>query len=301
MFTWVNGNDPVWLEMHRNATIQYAGKEAWHASVNSNARFRNRGEIAYSVSAVRKYCPWIRKIFVVSNCRLPLQLDKYNVIPVSHDDIFPDVRCLPSFNSRAIESCIHRIDGLSENFVYFNDDVFVAKPLGLDRFFDSTNKPIIFPSKHNIRYSGENRRPVDYAAAKAGELILRDFGFRPIKKLHHAPFAITRSIMYEIEERYAQEIAITRNSQFKSMYDLPLATTMQSYYALSSKASVIGSIDCRYVDIGNPLGMLLLSRFSGIRRSKYDVFCLNEVNDMKFCSSFRDHLVSRFLRKYYGI
>lgn len=300
VFTWVNSSDPAWRILHQNASLRSEGKDLWHSSVNSGARYRNRGELVYSVAAVRRYCPWVRNIFIVSNCRLPERLEEYNVFPIRHEEIFPDENCLPCFNSRAIESCLHRIDGLSEKFIYFNDDVFVARPVGFEKFFDSSGRPKVFLTRHDIKYWGDDRRPVDYAAARAGELILRDFGVVPDKKLHHAPFPMLRSIMCEIEERYVDEIVTTRKSQFKSRGDLPVATTMQAYYGLSTGASVLGSMDCRYVDIGDPLGMLLLSPVSGIRRRKYEVFCLNEVNDMKFFSSLRDWLVSRFLEKYFG-
>ena len=34
---------------------------------------------------------------------------------------------LPTFNSHVIEANLHKIPNLSEHFIYFNDDVFVAK------------------------------------------------------------------------------------------------------------------------------------------------------------------------------
>jgi hypothetical protein len=34
---------------------------------------------------------------------------------------------LPTFSSPAIEANLHRIAGLSEHFLYFNDDVFLGK------------------------------------------------------------------------------------------------------------------------------------------------------------------------------
>ena len=47
---------------------------------------------------------------------------------VPHSEIFPDTGDLPTFNSHAIEACLHRIPDLSENFLYFNDDVFLGRP-----------------------------------------------------------------------------------------------------------------------------------------------------------------------------
>ena len=42
---------------------------------------------------------------------------------------------LPVFNSRAIEINLHRIPGLAEQFVYFNDDMFITKPVTKEDFF----------------------------------------------------------------------------------------------------------------------------------------------------------------------
>ena len=42
---------------------------------------------------------------------------------------------LPTFSSHPIELHLHRIKGLSEHFVYFNDDLFITKPLPPERFF----------------------------------------------------------------------------------------------------------------------------------------------------------------------
>ena len=42
---------------------------------------------------------------------------------------------LPTYNSHTIELNLHRIPGLSENFVYFNDDVFLIRPVTPQHFF----------------------------------------------------------------------------------------------------------------------------------------------------------------------
>src|SRR5690606_13061595 len=42
---------------------------------------------------------------------------------------------LPSFNSNVIEIYMHKIPGLTEHFVYFNDDFFIINNVGKERFF----------------------------------------------------------------------------------------------------------------------------------------------------------------------
>ena len=46
---------------------------------------------------------------------------------VTHEDIFPNKSHLPTFSSPAIEAHIHRIPGLSQRYIYFNDDVMFGK------------------------------------------------------------------------------------------------------------------------------------------------------------------------------
>lgn len=53
---------------------------------------------------------------------------------VTHDQII-EPHCLPTFNSHAIEINIHKIEGLAEHFVYFNDDTFINSPLEPEFFF----------------------------------------------------------------------------------------------------------------------------------------------------------------------
>jgi len=52
---------------------------------------------------------------------------------VNHKDFIPE-EYLPIFNSNAIELNMHKIKELSENFVYFNDDMFVLKEMKKEAF-----------------------------------------------------------------------------------------------------------------------------------------------------------------------
>ena len=48
---------------------------------------------------------------------------------ITHDQIFKDKSQLPTFSSSAIELNLHRIPGISDYFIYFNDDVFLGQPV----------------------------------------------------------------------------------------------------------------------------------------------------------------------------
>ena len=133
VFTWVDGNDPAWQRAKR----RYMGPAQLAAAADDerwgdDTRTRNMGEIVYAVRSVRMYAPWIRRIYVVvaDGQELPAMP---SVIVVPHSAIMP-ASILPTFASSSIEPFVHRIPGLSEVFLYANDDFLFWRPTP-HRFF----------------------------------------------------------------------------------------------------------------------------------------------------------------------
>ncbi|XP_032077219.1 N-acetylglucosamine-1-phosphotransferase subunits alpha/beta [Thamnophis elegans] len=103
----------------------------------SPSRFEDNEELRYSLRSIERHAPWVRHIFIVTNGQIPswLNLDSPRVTIVTHQDIFQNMSHLPTFSSPAIESHIHRIKGLSQKFVYLNDDVMFGKDVWPDDFY----------------------------------------------------------------------------------------------------------------------------------------------------------------------
>lgn len=103
----------------------------------SASRFEDNEELRYSLRSVEKYAPWVRHIFVVTNGQLPswLNMDNPRLTVVTHQELFVNKSHLPTFSSPAIESHIHRIKGLSDKFIYLNDDVMFGKEVWPDDFY----------------------------------------------------------------------------------------------------------------------------------------------------------------------
>eukprot|EP00039_Didymoeca_costata_P011413 m.160069 g.160069 ORF g.160069 m.160069 type:complete len:1577 (-) comp15166_c0_seq2:5-4735(-) len=103
----------------------------------SASRFQDNSELQYSLRSIEKFAPWVRQIFIVTNGQIPswLNLDHPRLTVVTHEDIFENKSHLPVFSSPAIEANIHRIPGLSENFIYLNDDVMFGTPIWPDDFY----------------------------------------------------------------------------------------------------------------------------------------------------------------------
>lgn len=128
---WVDGSDPVWEASYE----QYASQEEKQMNKRGE-RFRDMGLLRFWFRGVEKYAPWVRKIHFVTCGHYPewLNLDHPNINLVKHTDYIPS-RFLPTFNSHTIECNLHRIEGLSERFVLFNDDIFVTTLVSPEDFF----------------------------------------------------------------------------------------------------------------------------------------------------------------------
>ena len=125
---WVDGNDQEW----RKEKNHYENK----SGDDRNIRFRDWDNLQYWFRAVEEYAPWVNKIHFVTWGHLPQWLDTTNpqINIVNHKDFIP-AEYLPTFSSHVIELNLHRIPGLSEQFVYFNDDMFVFNRVSPEYFF----------------------------------------------------------------------------------------------------------------------------------------------------------------------
>lgn len=126
---WVDGNDKKWQEK-RNL---YSPTKTQDAGVN---RYRDWENLKYLFRGIEKFAPWVHKVYFVSDNQIPewlnVQCPKLKII--DHKDYMPQ-EYLPTFNSRPIELNFHRIRGLSEQFVVFNDDFFITNYVKPTDFF----------------------------------------------------------------------------------------------------------------------------------------------------------------------
>lgn len=126
---WVDGSDPAWLSQFDHYTNGLHGDKR-------KSRYRDWANLKYMFRAFEKCTPWVRKIHFVTCGHLPawlnLEHEKLNI--VRHTDFLASEN-LPVFSSHPIEINLHRIPGLAEHFVYFNDDTFLLKKVAQKQFF----------------------------------------------------------------------------------------------------------------------------------------------------------------------
>lgn len=132
--TWVDGNDPAW-KAEKQRFLQQTHADLF---ANNVERYRNWDIFRYWFRSVEQYAPWVRKVHLVTCGHFPkwlnMEYPKLNL--VTHTQIM-DEKYLPTFNSNSIELNLHHIQDLSECFVYFNDDVFLSRPVEPSDFFSN--------------------------------------------------------------------------------------------------------------------------------------------------------------------
>jgi len=134
VIAYVNNNDLVW----RNNYVKFCSKNNLHEKIVEmlGNRYGGINFIYDQLKLVTKNMPWINKIWLlVSN--------KEQVIPsllppnceiVLHEQFIPP-QFLPTFNSCTIEMFLWNVKGLSEKFIYANDDMLPIGPLKPSDFF----------------------------------------------------------------------------------------------------------------------------------------------------------------------
>ena len=141
VITWVDGNDKKWLAKKKEYEKRQTGVEAVSGEKETeerekDVRYRDWGLLPYLFRGIEQYAPWVNHVFLVTDHQVPkwLNADHPKLSVVYHDEFIPACY-LPTFNSHTIELNLHRIPGLSEQFVYFNDDCFLTGACRPEDFF----------------------------------------------------------------------------------------------------------------------------------------------------------------------
>lgn len=157
VIAWVDGDEPA--HKLKKAQYQTGKQELEFNDVAGEMRYRSTGEIYYCVASILRYAPWVNKIYIVTDNQNP-HVDEFvarnfpdNKIPINiidHTVIFRGYeQYLPTFNSLSIGQMLWRIPGISDNFLYFNDDVFLASENREEDWFHD-NKTVLYASKFYV-------------------------------------------------------------------------------------------------------------------------------------------------------
>lgn len=297
--TWVDGGDPLWQKEKK----KYLGIPE---TDDRPERYRDWEILKYWFRGVEKCAPWAEKIHFVTWGHLPEWLNtecsRLNI--VRHEDFIP-AEYLPTFNSHTIEFNMHRIKGLSERFLYLNDDMFFLQETSEEDFFvgnlpkdmlafqpvvANPKNPVMshlylnnalvlskyFDKRQNVRKQPEKYFHIGYPPMyffyNMLELAFPKFtGFYTV----HGPFPFLKSSFEMVWEREEQLLEETCRHKFRSKDDV-------SPYLIREWKKLLGEFspsnpakNFKYFDIDNSNKKLLET----IRGRTAKTICINDANE----------------------
>ena len=266
VITWVDGYDHEWQKERMKYKKITNEHNLWNMS-NSNIRFNDNNELYYCISSIIKYLPWINKIYLVTMYpQKPKYINKFSkkLQIIYHHQIYNDKSVLPIFNSQSIETQIHNIPGLSEHFIYLNDDTFICKPLHRDFFFTKTGDIIFYKRKLINKYN----KNIHNLLIKNKFPILKSF------PLHQA-IPLRKSYFKKAWEIYPFELYNTSRQKFRELDGIWIIGLI---YQL---CNVMGE-KCYYINIDpNEQLYILLLKSDSYKCVERDIFIKKKIEQYK--------------------
>ena len=271
-------DDPEWRKVLKKAM----GKGYEELGAADTVRYRSWGTEELLIRCVRKFMPWVRDIIILLAQESQKQgwMDGYGIKVAYHRDFIPKEH-LPTFNSRTIEMYLHKIPGLSDMFVYGNDDIFPLSPLEETEFF-LDGRPcqiyveVPFPKRPNLFHkaclNGLNFVARDYR---------RHFGTTWLKNGHSlAP--ILKQTCIDLWKRHPKDMGAsitpfrnTRNyNQYVYGWEQHFSGRCFPYFPR-----------CRYVGAGKTPAE---EAVSAIGNTDYSIVCINDNEARQDMTSYAD-------------
>lgn len=298
VYTWVDGDDPVMAVKRRAHQALYDNVIA--ARETGASRYTSHDELRYALRSLEMYAGFIRNVYLVTDAQVPswLDPDAAGLTVVDHRDILP-ADALPVFNSHAIESRLHHIPGLSEHYLYFNDDVFINRPVRAEHFFHGNGiaRIPLSPLKLGVGAPHPLEPAPNSAGKNAREVIRRFHGRYVTHKSLHTPHPQLLAVMREMEDLGIEELERTSYSRFRATTDVAPASTLHHHWAIATGRAVPAEYNFRYVQLGTPDMRRRLARLAA--GEDVDFFCLNDVDTAPAERAAAQTAIRAFLERKY--
>ena len=287
LITWVDGAS----SHHRKLRNRYMDQARSPLSENGTNphRWEEHNEIYYCLNSIGCYAPWMRKIWIVTDGQRP---DLSAIDPkvrakihfVDHRDIFQGQQhCIPTFNSVSIETVMWTIPDLAEQFLYFNDDVFLTNDIAPEDFFN----------KGQPRLRGRWEDLTSLSASKTQQNAPEIFNFvmhlnaalilgLPINKVFksaHVVHPFLKSHMQELAETYPIEFAANALPKFRDTTQFSPQAIHNQSLLMRGKARIIPVVDHMHVYSGidtKGLSALGISQSSS-KDQTIKMICINDL------------------------
>ena len=276
VYTWVDGTWHGYDALLR----QYATNRH---DLNPNRYRDNLSILKYSLRSLELFTPWIRRVFLVT-CRpqKPAWLDD-RAVSVVHHDVFMPPADLPTFNSFAIVSNLHRLEGLSRRFVYIEDDRLFGAPVQPLDLFDERGRPRVFLNwlgargpndRHDERLSPWNR-------ALAYSNLLLDERYRPRRRttVSHTPLPVEIDSWRAMIRAWPDIFARTSSSRFRASGNIAPEHLYPHYLLEEGLSTPVPRMTMRRETAYHPLNNVLPFQRVNLRRIAWQrpkFLCMND-------------------------
>lgn len=261
VYSWVSGQDPKHREK-RNYWLQQYGLPA--KVFNPDVRYVEDDELRYSLRSVEQFVPWVRRIFLVTDGQAPSWLNREHpkVQIIDQASIIPNPDWLPTFNSVSIEAHLQNIPGLSEHFLYSNDDFFFGQPCRKEDFFEKeagsgrVRMRVMFSDvdpnydrwitpAHRLRY--DPLAQLWMYSYNNLKILLESR--RPWRKVRYADFhqvqSMVKSELQRTTEVFPRQYRQTSASKFRNAHDINFLA-LTRYRCLQEGSAVTGYLSHRF-------------------------------------------------------
>jgi len=242
VYTWVDGSD---------INFQYL-KSKYNGGINNtNNRYRSADELKYSIRSLEKYMPWHQGIIYIVTCQqIPkwLNINNPRIKIIYHKDIFPQ-HVYPTFDSNIIELFFDKIPGISERFIYFNDDFFLNNFIHPCFFFTSREfYPKFFKANYALKFNNNRIKEIikkniikdsHYSTCYYTYKIIKKYFDKNFKYsyLHHSGYPFYRDLLEPFRQLFNEELKIAYSDRFRNPYKIQTIYLYQVFLEYATKHS----------------------------------------------------------------
>ena len=301
VYLWVNSNDKKWQNKRRNSFDIFLNNDKDNIALyaNTDGRFRDNGELIFNLRCLENFFPKHGHVYIVTDEQRPEWLvQKKNVTIIDHKDIIPN-KVNSIFASANIESYIHHIPNLSENFFYLNDDIFFGMPVDKQWWFDKELKYFYDNEPHDEYSELQSMLLSPINASIQSKLWLKE-KYKNYKHqniaLAHAPRPYKKSLLFKIEREAIDLFNKVRSTNFRSWKTPAVLVDFVPRWLEHHGYAKIKQMHTLYIESGSNDIETKLDQLTQ-EFGKIPFFCINDTCDNAEASDKRLLLVKEKLQK----
>lgn len=268
VIAWVDGSDPKL----KNKRQQFMNPSAPSNAVEAT-RFASNDEIYFCIASILKYVPYCGTIYVVTDQQSPQWLDQFEqqnlcekakIRIVDHTELFEGHEsALPTFNSLSIETMLWNIRGLSERFIYLNDDFFFNRISNIHEFLDADRMVVYGHWQSNFikkmkyiirRFLQEKMGKIAQPKYSIAQMLSADMlGLPKYYEIHHRPHILDKTILTQYFQQHPSVLAKQISFRFRHI-DQFLPVGLSNHLAIQSNQTILNDdVEIAYLKDGRDL------------------------------------------------